>query len=120
LGNELSGDRSWQGALHLVAIYDRALAVGDVRRNHAAGGGVMDDPLGALAVAASWERSDKKDLLALYRFNEGQGDTIRDQSKAGAGLDLKIESTSAAKWGTAGLTVYGSTAIRTAKPPTRL
>lgn len=43
LGNELSGDRLWQGTLHLAAVYDRALSLRDVRRNHAAGGAVVED-----------------------------------------------------------------------------
>lgn len=120
VGNELSGDRLWQGTLHLVAIYDRALSVDDVRQNHAAGGTVVDDQLAALAVSASWLESNKKDLVALYRFNEGKGDTIRDQAKVAEALDLKIDKTEATKWSSGGLTVYGSPLIATAKPPKRL
>lgn len=120
LGNELSGDRLWKGTLHLVALYDRALPIADVRRNHAAGGAGADDELASLVVTSSWARADKKDLLALYRFDEGKGEVIRDQSQAGESLDLKIETAAAVKWGANGLRVAGAPLITTAKPPKRL
>lgn len=120
LANEFSGDRPWHGTLHLVAVYDRALAIDDVRRNFAAGGGAHADELVALTVAASWERADKKNLLALYRFDEGLGDVVRDQSRAGEPLDLKVDNPKAVVWGEAGMTVSESTQIATAKPPKRL
>lgn len=119
VGNELSGDRLWQGTLHLVAIFDRALSADDVRRNYAAGG-VLDDELSSLVVASSWERTDKQGLLALYRFDERKGDTVRDHSQVGEALDLKIENTDAVRWGSSGLTVDGSTLISTSKPAKRL
>ncbi len=34
LGNEFDGDRRWYGAIHLVAIYSRELAAGEVRGNY--------------------------------------------------------------------------------------
>lgn len=37
LANELSRDRPWYGALHLVAIYERALSADEVALNAAAG-----------------------------------------------------------------------------------
>lgn len=37
LGNELSGDRPWQGIYHLVAIYSRGLTPKEVAQNFAAG-----------------------------------------------------------------------------------
>ncbi len=120
LGNELSGDRLWRGTMHLAAIYDRALPVADIRQNHAAGGAVIGDELAALAVAAAWERADQRDLVALYRFDEGDGDVVRDRSEAGEPLDLKIDRPTAVGWVGGGLTVYGSTSIATAQPPRRL
>jgi Concanavalin A-like lectin/glucanases superfamily len=39
LGNEVSGDRQWQGKLRLVAIHNRALTPGQVAQNFAAGVG---------------------------------------------------------------------------------
>jgi hypothetical protein len=37
LANELSGDRPWQGTLHLVAVYSRTLTPKEIARNFAAG-----------------------------------------------------------------------------------
>jgi len=37
LGNELTGDRPWLGAFHLVAIYSRALTSAEVLQNYTAG-----------------------------------------------------------------------------------
>lgn len=122
LANEFSGDRPWQGTLHLVAVYDRALSPDQVRQNHAAGRGANDGdaPDGAVAGMASYEGERRRDLQALYRFDEGGGDTIRDTSGAGDGLDLKIEDTSVVQWDSAGLAVKGSTRIATHGPPRRL
>jgi hypothetical protein len=39
LGNEVSGDRQWQGVLRLVAIHNRALTAPQVQQNMAAGVG---------------------------------------------------------------------------------
>ncbi len=39
LGNEVSGDRLWQGVLRLVAIHNRALTIDQVRENFDAGVG---------------------------------------------------------------------------------
>lgn len=120
LGNELSKDRLWQGTLHLVAVYDRALSLGEVRQNHAAGTGSIEADLAAHRVAAAWEQSSHQDLIALYRFNQGQGNVIRNFAETGDSLDLKIESPSSVNWGPAGLTVYDSAFAATEKPPQRL
>jgi len=37
LGNEMSSDRGWRGTYHLVALYSRALAPGEVAQNFRAG-----------------------------------------------------------------------------------
>jgi len=39
LGNEVSGDRQWKGVLRMVAIHNRALTLGQVQQNMAAGVG---------------------------------------------------------------------------------
>ncbi|RMF98099.1 MAG: LamG domain-containing protein [Gammaproteobacteria bacterium] len=39
LGNEVSGDRQWQGVIRLVAIHDRALSEAQIQQNYAVGVG---------------------------------------------------------------------------------
>lgn len=39
LGNEISGEQPWEGEVHLVAIYNRALGATEVARNYGAGTG---------------------------------------------------------------------------------
>ena len=69
VGNELTGNRPWQGELFLLAIYGRAL---DAR-----------------AIAGLWksgsqpetfQRRMELDPIALYGFVEGSGDTVHDIS----------------------------------------
>ncbi len=50
LANEADTDRSWLGALYLVAFYDRALSQAEVSQNLAAGAGLPD--AGALTLTA--------------------------------------------------------------------
>lgn len=121
LANEFSNDRPWLGTLHLVALYDRALSVEDVSRNHTAGsrGGNRGQRVLA-AVSGDGGELSRQDLQALYRFDEGGGDIVRDTSGAAEPLDLKIESPGAVKWDGAGLTVNEPTLITAAAPPTRL
>ena len=116
LANELTKDRPWRGTLHLVALYDRDLSVEEVSRNHAAGPRRRD----ATAPAQAADGPSAKDLQALYRFDEGHGDVVRDTSGAGEPINLKIESTSAVKWDASGLTVNEPTIIASAEPPNRL
>lgn len=102
LGNELSGDRPWLGEFHRVALYNRALTPEQIQANH----------------EARQERSEDG-LLALYLFNEGQGNVVRDHS--GAGLDLTIENTDATRWlADGGLDVHASTRIASSQPPRAL
>ena len=41
LGNEMTGDRPWKGSLHLVAIFNRALSIGEIGQNFRAGPGAL-------------------------------------------------------------------------------
>src|SRR5687767_15554708 len=50
-------------------------------------------------------------LQALYTFEEGSGDTVRDVSGAGEPIHLKIENASAVEWEKGRLLVKGSTLI---------
>ncbi len=120
VANELSGDRAWLGTLHLAAIYDRALSIEEVRQNHAAGGGVVEDELASLAVASAWDGADQNDLVSLYQFDQGDGDSVADSSGAPEALDLNIEDASAVRWSSAGLAVYGSTQIDTGQAAEQL
>jgi hypothetical protein len=102
--------RPWQGTLIVLAVYHRALSPAEVGRNHAAGTGSEGPP--PLAGNPAVE--------ALYTFDEGDGDTIRDRSGTGEPLDLKIEDPSAVEWRDGGLTVGGSTLVATTGPAKRL
>jgi hypothetical protein len=81
LANELTRDRPWLGELHRVAIYDSALGRRKIERNFKAG---FDETSGS--------------QIALYNFQEGRGDAIKDISDAGKPLNLRIRNTSAVKW----------------------
>ena len=59
LANELSNDRPWQGTIHLVAIYSRALNASEVAKNFAAG-----------ADASAGQRPAISKELANQRFFE--------------------------------------------------
>lgn len=111
LGNETSGDRPWTGTLHLAAVYDRALSSDDVRQNHAAGGGVVEDRLASLAVEAAWQHADRQGLMALYQFDAIDGDAIPNRSGSSVGVDLKLHDRGAIEATESGLTVYSSTRI---------
>jgi hypothetical protein len=115
VANELTKDRPWLGTLHLVALYDTALSAEEISRNRAAGA----RRAAAVAGAAPSSAHDRRDLLAMYRFDEGSGDTVRDTSGAEP-LDLKMDSTSGVRWDAAGLTVNEPTLISSASPPKRL
>jgi hypothetical protein len=116
VANEVSRDRPWLGTLHLVAVYDRALAADEVRKNRAAGpraeGAAPESEL-------AFEIANRKDLQALYRFEEGSGDTVRDLSGAGEPLNLKIQNAAAVTWQRGGMTVKSPTLISAAAPPRR-
>ncbi|MFN3650880.1 MAG: DUF1592 domain-containing protein [Armatimonadota bacterium] len=68
----------------------------------------------------SFPEAAKEGLQALYTFEEGSGNTIRDRSGAGEPLDLTIEDPAAVKWQQGQLSIQKSTLIATAAPPKRL
>jgi mono/diheme cytochrome c family protein len=55
--------------------------------------------------------SASEGLLALYTFEEGSGDIVRDVSGTGEALNLRIEDTSAAQWGKDRLVIKEPTLI---------
>ncbi len=123
LANETSKDRPWKGALHLVALYDRALSTEEIRQNQSAGprpGQAQAAPATLARAPALGGGRSRDGLQALYAFDEGNGDTIRDISGNGEPIHLKIEDPSAVRWESDGLMVQGSTLIRSEKAPKRL
>ena len=59
-------------------------------------------------------------LLALYTFDEGSGQTVRDTSGAGNALDLSIDDLTGVTWGNGSLTLNDPTLITTNESPTKL
>ncbi len=59
-------------------------------------------------------------LLALYTFEERDGDMVRDRAGRGEALDLKIADISTVNWLGEGLEVNGDTLISSDGPPRRL
>jgi hypothetical protein len=116
MANELTGDRPWQGTLHLVAIYERAISADEVQINRAAGA----RPGQPTAPAVAYTGSRRKDLQALYLFDEGKGETVHDTSNAGEPVNLKIENASSVEWEPGGLAVKEPTLITSGDPPKRL
>ncbi|MEZ6062435.1 MAG: LamG domain-containing protein [Planctomycetaceae bacterium] len=52
IANEATADRAWLGDLHLIAVYSRALTVGEVQQNFAAGTGDFDELVELIPPAA--------------------------------------------------------------------
>ena len=59
-------------------------------------------------------------LLALYTFDEGIGQTVKDTSGAGNALDLTIDDLTGVSWGNGSLTLSDPTLITTNESPTKL
>lgn len=99
----------YQGALDDVRIYSRALAPSEV----AALAGVASPPPAP--------RSAKEGLLALYRFDEAKGTTVRDVSGVGTPLDLEIAQETAVRWlDKRGLAVHQPTLLASPGPATKI
>ena len=118
LANELTGDRAWLGELHLVAIYSSALTAKEVVQNFAAGGGSA--PVVVANVDSSNMPRASGGLKALYTFDAGSSDTVRDRSGAGPPLDLKIEKPAAVQWRDGALVVRSATKISSTRPAKKI
>jgi hypothetical protein len=104
LGNELTEDRPWLGDLHRVAIYARAADSAEIARSLKAG-----------------LKATLPDPVVLYRFREGQGDTIRDVSSRAEALDLKVKDASAVEWlPGGGLRLNRGSLIASSQPASKL
>ena len=82
LGNELTGNRSWQGSIYLVAVYRRALSADEIRRHST----VPPFETGKLVSRAPASEG----LVALYTFDAGTGSVVHDRSGTADPLDLTI------------------------------
>lgn len=58
--------------------------------------------------------------LAVYRFNEGEGTKVRDLSRKGSPLDLKIENLSCVQWLPTGLAIVAPTVIASSSPARKI
>lgn len=99
LGDELVGERNWEGEYRGVAIYDRALEAEEAARQFEAG--PTESPAGA---------------LVYYGFEEGGGGVVRDRSREGDPLDLMIEESDAVEWVDGGLRVHAQARIASERP----
>ena len=61
-----------------------------------------------------------ENLSALYRFDQGAGDTIFDVSGAGTPLDLRISDASAVRWLSQGLQIVAPVAIASSGPASKI
>ncbi len=77
---------------------------------HASPAGALLNPLGRAVDG----------LLALYTFDENEGDTVRDVSGVAPTLDLTIETPGAVAWGPGGLTVLGTATIASPGPAAKV
>jgi len=75
LGSSSTGWPHWSGGMLGVSVHERELSQ-DELRDHARGPGVLTDP----------ELFEDGSLLALYRFDEGQGDWTRSAEARGPAL----------------------------------
>ena len=100
LGNELTEDRPWQGELHRVAIYGRALETEEIARS-----------------GETLHRKGPAGPMALYAFDEGHGQTVKDIAASGTPLHLQIQDASAVQWlEGGGLRISRPTLIASSEP----
>ena len=111
--NELETDRTWLGELHLGAIYDRPLSASEMEQNFDAGPGSFCNP----CLFGLWVR---KDLIALYDFEEQSGATVFDVSGVGTPLDLTIADLAKTTRIPGALRIDDSTIIESAGAATKI
>ncbi|MGI9457084.1 MAG: DUF1592 domain-containing protein, partial [Aeoliella sp.] len=76
--------------------------------------------LSLAAADAADELRVTRHLLALYTFDSGEGDVVRDRSGAGHPLDLKIAEQSAVQWQDGALVVQSPAMIRSPGPAKKI
>lgn len=89
LANELTGDRPWLGDLHLVAMFDRALSIEEVRQNFAAGISAKPSATGPELVTSAAKDAFELQIAPLFARHclECHDSAIRK-----GGLDLSRKS----------------------------
>lgn len=126
LANEITMERPWLGKLYLVAIYSRALNVGEINLNWKAGHGANVESAAkpanpsAMKVAITGPARVGRGLVALYDFQDQSGDLVRDRAGTGTPLDLKIAKPSAVKRKVGVLQITGDTTIESMGLPERV
>lgn len=83
IGNEATGNRPWFGKIYKMAIYDRTLSHREILQNYQAG---IADTSGRTVPALHRLGGP----VALYLFDEGKGDIVRDRSGLKPALDIQI------------------------------
>ena len=73
IGNEVTGDRPWNGKIYYVAIFDRSLTEEEIRQNYLSG-----LPLKVNKESTKNTKFKTKSLVARYLFDEGKADVIHD------------------------------------------
>lgn len=107
LGNEGTMNRPWLGTLHLVAVYDRALASDEITTHFSLG------PL-----VHSQESRTKQGLVLYYDFSEQAGAIVHDRAAKGPSTDLYIQDPSRTAWVSPnGLTLSADTVIASRPAP---
>ncbi|MFK7907464.1 MAG: LamG-like jellyroll fold domain-containing protein, partial [Chitinophagales bacterium] len=111
LANELSNNRAWKGDLYRIGIYDRALKAAEVQQNFFSGFKCSNEET----------QCTTTDVVALYNFKEGIGNTVYDVSGFNAPLNLNIANTSNATWlPGGGLDVHSPTIIQSAAAASKI
>ena len=125
LGNEHTGDRAWKGQFHLIAVYARDLNPQEIKKHFEAGrktyitGQKNPDPIPEIHPVhpAIKEKAtllpdvDRTGLIALYTFDNSEGNIIRNRTSAKNGLDLVIRDTKHVRRTPGSLTITGETVI---------
>ena len=83
LANELTGNRSWLGTYHLVAVYDQALSDVEVTQNFSAGiGDTGHSPTGTLIFEDTFTRTDSGTIGNGWVEAEATGAAVSVQNNA--------------------------------------
>ena len=85
IGNELTGNRPWNGKVFLIAIYNRSLSNNEIHQNYQAG-----KQFTLNSVAKNTRVTDG--LTAFYLFNEKNGYIVKDKSGLTPPINLYIPS----------------------------